>query len=96
MQYTDIALAAVLCSNSQVPAAETTTTLHLIDGKTPHRSLEFFYSLICKVGHNVTNTYNVYQAANGDRKSQRGGHNSSLHLYKRTYTPLVWCYLNPD
>ena len=48
MQYTDIALAAVLCSNAQVPAAETTTTPHLIGGKVPHRSLEFFYSLTCK------------------------------------------------
>ena len=48
MQYTDIALAAVLCINAQVPAAETPTTPHLIGGETPHRSLEFFYSLTCK------------------------------------------------
>ena len=32
---TDIALTAVLCSIAQVPAAETTTTPHLIGGKTP-------------------------------------------------------------
>ena len=43
-----IALATVLCSNAQVPAAETTTTPHLIGGKTPHRSLKFFYSLTRK------------------------------------------------
>ena len=48
MQYTDIALAAVLYSNAQVPAAEITMTPHLIGGKTPHRSLEFFHSLTCK------------------------------------------------
>ena len=48
VQYTDIALAAVLCSIAQVPVAKTTTTPHLIGGKTLHRSLEFFYSLTCK------------------------------------------------
>ena len=48
MQYTDIALAAVLCSIAQVLVAKTTTTPHLIGGKTLHRSLEFFYSLTCK------------------------------------------------
>ena len=44
----DIALAAVLCSIAQVPVVKTTTTPHLIGGKTLHRSLEFFYSLTCK------------------------------------------------
>ena len=48
MQYTGIALAAVLFSNAQVPAAETAATPHLIGGETPHRSLKFFYSLTCK------------------------------------------------
>ena len=48
MQYTDIAQAAVLCSISQVPAAETAMTPHLIGGKAPHRSLEFFHSLTGK------------------------------------------------
>ena len=48
MQYTDIALAAVLCNNVQVPGAETAMTPHLIGGKTPHRSLKFFYSLTSK------------------------------------------------
>ena len=48
VQYTDIALAAVLCSIAQVPVAKTTTTPHLIGGRTLHRSLEFFYSLTCK------------------------------------------------
>ena len=48
MQYTDIALAAVLCSIAQVPMVKTTMTPHLIGGKTLHRSLEFFYSLTCK------------------------------------------------
>ena len=48
VQYTDIALAAVLCSIAQVPVAKTTTTPHLIGGKTLHRSLEFFYNLTCK------------------------------------------------
>ena len=48
VQYTDIALAAVLCSIAQVLVAKTTTTPHLIGGKTLHRSLEFFYSLTCR------------------------------------------------
>ena len=48
VQYTDIALAGVLCSIAQVPVAKTTTTPHLIGGKTLHRSLEFFYNLTCK------------------------------------------------
>ena len=41
VQYTNIALAAVLCSIAQVLAAETAMT-------PPHRSLKFFYSLTCK------------------------------------------------
>ena len=49
VQYTDIALAVVLSSIEEVLAAETAMTPHLIGGKTPYRSLEFFYSLTCKV-----------------------------------------------
>ena len=45
VQYTDIALTAVLCSIAQVLMAKTTTIPHQIGGKTLHRSLEFFYSL---------------------------------------------------
>ena len=48
VQYTDIALVAVLCSIAQVPAAKTAMTPHLIGGERPHRSLEFFYSMTCK------------------------------------------------
>ena len=36
------------CAAAQVPVAKTTTTPHLIGGKTLHRSLEFFYTLTCK------------------------------------------------
>ena len=89
VQYTDIALAAVLCSIAQVPVAKTTTTPHLIGGKTLHRSLEFFYSLTCK-GRlwAITSPIRImYKQPMAIEKANAGGHNSSLHIYKRTYTP---------
>ena len=91
MQYTDIALAAVLCSIAQVPVVKTTTTPHLIGGRILHRSLEFFYSLTCKgrlwAIMSPIRTYNVYKQPMAIEKANTGGHNSSLHIYKRTYTP---------
>ena len=42
VQYTDIVLAAVLCSIAQVLAADTTMTPHLAHGKMLHNHLNSF------------------------------------------------------
>ena len=47
VQYLDVALAAVLCNIAQVPAANASTTPHLIGGKTLDYVLKFLYNLTC-------------------------------------------------
>ena len=93
MQYTDIALAAVLCSIAQVPVAKTTTTPHLIGGKTLHRSLEFFYSLTCK-GRlwaimspiRIMFTSSQWRSKNPTRVATTLVY-IYIYIYKRTYRP---------